>query len=318
MNLMGLRCACRPRAVLPLDHYTSGACPDPPFMLEWIEDILDDVTSDTLHRDGNITATRLLGCPRETVLLDNLPVALDPGRLHNAKWGSVFHDRLHQRAARGTYAEVSLPPDGAEPPILFGVPVRGKVDKVRADFSEICDWKTHGETSHQIKYRLKQAGRIDRELAAQLNIYRILIARSVLKVPDDQFRPVLTAWHVAQVRARRGPGEPPPKPRGKSGWMPEEPPPPGFRVRLPIMSEEEIARMRPFDDDEAPGTQPYTVRDFVGMYEGFRRDRAAGMAMQDAVRKNLPLVGRGVWKGTKCTRYCAALELCDGIEGVQR
>jgi len=315
MQITGFRCQCKtdPQAILPLDHYSSGACPAPPFMAEWITTMLMGLAGDTEHCDGKITATRLLGCPRQSILSDEIPLALDVRRLHSGQAGTSWHKAIREGGARAdSQYELRLPSTE-----LFGVEVSGRCDRVSLDWSEIEDWKTHGESSMGFKWRNAKSGRVDRELAAQLNLYRLIIARLILKVPDAEYRPRLIGWHMAMVRAQRGPGEPPPKP-GYKGRMPEEPPPPGFRVTLPIMSEDEIGRLRPFDDEDSPGMQPYSVRDIVKMYVDYRAARVAGATLTDALRAHVPLVGRGVWRGTMCTRYCAALEACNEVEGVGR
>jgi len=160
--------------------------------------MLERQQDDEFHADGRITATRLLGCPRQTILLDTRPVFLDLRRAYSAYVGSERHDAIRRRT-RGAFDELKLDAE------LFGTRVAGICDKVRHDMTEIVDWKFHGSVAQQMKWKRHRAGQPDRELAAQLNIYRLLIARSVLQVPDDDFRPKLTAWHMAMVSAGRGP-----------------------------------------------------------------------------------------------------------------
>jgi len=312
MKVSGFLCGCARTVVQPRDHYDSGACPDPPFPLEWINAILDRNEGDERHAGGNITATRLLGCPRAALLLDERPVPVDVKRLHSAAFGHEWHDLMAARRG-ASLAKVVIPATE-----LFGVQVSGEVDKVAPDWSTITDWKVHGETAQRMKHNKRKAGGVDRDLAAQLNIYRILIARSILKVPDDEYRPTMVGWHLAMVSAEPHPSEPPPTPRGKSGWVPDAPVPPGVQVVCPVMTEAEIARHRPLDDDRSPGTQPYTVREIVKMYVDFRAARVGGMAFDQALRTHVPLVGRNIFGGKQCLRYCAALPLCDKVEGVQR
>ncbi len=324
MKINGLRCDTTPQSgcsapgtILPLDHYeptsNDGTCRRPPFPVEWIRGILRRAGDDAFHAGGRITATRLLGCPRQTILCDTRSIAVDVRKMHSADSGSRLHASMLEDADPGAYTEIAIP--GAP---LFGVKIGGRVDTVRSDLSEIRDWKFHGEKSQGFKRSRRDKGLPDRELAAQLNIYRLLIARSVLHVPDNEFRPRLTGWHLAMTGAPRGRIEPPPTPRGARGWVPEEPPPPGMAFECPIMTEDEIARLRPFDDDNAPGTQPYTVREIVGMYVAYRDAVAGGADPDAALKAHVPLVGRGVWRGTMCSRYCIALEECDKVEGIVR
>lgn len=316
MRIVGLACRCRKGEILPLDHFeaspAAGGCANPPLPVEWIRSILAGIEGDALHRDNRITATRLLGCPREIILLDNEGIVFDPIKAHSGHAGSVWHAEM-ERHVKGARTTVTLPPTP-----MFGIEVSGEFDKAAQDWSEIVDWKTHGESSMELKWQRFQSGQPDRELAAQLNIYRLAIARSILKVPDDQYQPRLIGWHLAMVRAAAGPGEPPIEPSRRGGYGKKEPPPPAFQVQCPIMSEDEIARVRPFDDERSPGAQPYTVREIVRMYAEYHAAVKAGMSMDLALRRHVPLVGRGMWGGKKCTRYCSALGACDKVEGIRR
>ena len=313
MEITGFRCPCKTdrNVVLPLDHYSSGACTAPPGPMEWIASMLAGVASDD-HKGGRITATRLLRCPRQEILADEVPLAIDVRRLHSLRAGTMWHKEMARHPRADSNYEVSLGP--AE---VLGIPLSGRLDRVSKDWGEIEDWKTHAESSMGFKWRDARGGKLDRELAAQLNLYRILIAKSILKVDPAEYKPRLIGWHLAMVRAQPGPGEPPPKP-GKNGKMPELPPPSAFRVVLPIMSEEDIGRLRPFDSEDAPGTQPYSVSDIVAMYVAYQWARSNGMSREEALKRHVPLVGRGIWRGTCCTRYCAALEECDKVEGIRR
>jgi hypothetical protein len=60
------------------------------------------------------------------------------------------------------------------------------------------------------------------------------------------------------------------------------------------------------------------VREIVKMYVDFRAAVEGGMQFAQALRTHVPLVGRNMFGGKMCTRYCAALELCDQVEGIQR
>lgn len=295
MKIASLRCACS-FGSLPLDHYHSGACKKPPMPLPRINGILASVQGDTAHRDGKITATRVLTCARQVIIEDNIPVPFDVLSYNSIYDGIIEHDAMQRHAPPGTYAEIHLPLPGQSPPMLFGVPVEGTIDFVTADMREIHDYKKHSETAQKFKF---QRGGADPELAAQLNIYRLLLEQCVAGTRIEK----LVVWHGAMTSAAGAP--------------------PWFRVELPLMDEAQIARIKPHGGD-------YTVQDIVNAYVGFAgattsadlpTDAEVGLAgaggtkLEAAIRA-VPLQGRKMWNGKKCQLYCSVRDTCDRIEGV--
>lgn len=313
MKVSSLHCACA-RTPLPLDHYSSGACPRPPMPLPRILGILANVAGDTVHRDGRITATRVLTCPRQVAIEDNIPAPFDVLSYNSIYDGVIEHAAMQRTAPPGTYTEIRLPPEGAEPPRLFGVPIEGTIDFVTADLREIHDYKKHSESAQAFKF---ESGGADPEVAAQMNIYRLMLAQCV---PDAKVER-LVVWHGAMTSANT------------KTFRTKQPVPPWFAVALPLMSEEEIAAMRPHGGE-------HTVQQIVDAYVRFETEKAEVLLPTDrevgvrgepaeynypddgrrlkAALKNIPLVGRGMWKGQKCQRYCAVKDICDDIEGLVR
>jgi hypothetical protein len=218
-----------------------------------------------------------------------------------AFWGTLAHREMEQRARPGAYQEVTIPPFE-----FGGVMVEGKVDHVSGNFKIIKDWKTHNESSQGFKFGAYEKGGLDPEGAAQLNIYRIGIAKAILKTEPSEYKPKLLLVHGANV------------PHGKVPW---------FEAEQPIMSEEQVLALRPFDDEKHPQTQPFTVRELMGQLVDANRRIAAGEEA-DGVIASIPLVGKNVWAwrwnkstrqkerlavGDKCTKYCAAKRACDEI-----
>lgn len=316
MRIRSIYCACNERSDNPLDHYETTNCgaaaPGRPerIPLEWIRSVLAAESGDTFHADGRLTATRILGCPRETAILDNKDVPFDVRRFNSIHWGTVLHAELARHAKEGDYKEVAIPPFP-----FGGYELQGTFDHVRADFRLLKDWKTHGENKQGWSYKDFIKGKPNREGAAQLNLYRIGIAKSVLKVEPDSYRPTLLLVHAANVAHDGVP------------WYEQE---------CPIMSEEQILALRPHDDDEHPLTQPYTVAELMQQLAEFDRKRRlltpADGNYNEAVSRliaEMPMVGAGVWAwkwnsrarrkeklaiGDKCTKYCAARDICMGLE----
>jgi hypothetical protein len=240
--------------------------------------------ADDFHAGNRITITRLLTCPREIAICDNVPVPhVDLRKRDSLRKGTVIHADLERHTVDG-YGEVEFPRPGKPAPLLLGAPISGRIDWVAADFGEIHDYKSHAETSRKMKTRILTAPEND---SAQLNIARILIARDMLDVDPPTYRPKLIAWHTAQVKG------------GAVPWLP---------VEQPYMSEEDIG-------DYKPSGGEYSVREMLAMYQQFHRSIADGMEMRDAI-KQIPLAGRKMFRKKKCQLYCVAQPFCDGLEGI--
>lgn len=244
---------------------------------------------DRFHSGGRITATRLLTCPREVAILDSIPITYDPVRGHSAYIGTLVHKDMEEGGEPGEYTEIEVPPPGCDPPIVCGIPMRGKIDDVSAPLDGIGDYKFHGDRSYNFK---ADRGGVSPELRAQLSIYKYAIERSV---PGANIKR-LWCWHGAMTAATNGTG-------------------PWFDVEVPPMTEEEILNLRPLDDERKPGKQPYTVRDFIKMYADHAERVANGMDVRESI-KLIPLVGRPMFGGKKCTNYCSAMFQCNEMEGI--
>lgn len=310
MKIASLYCPCNGRSDNPLDHYERADCgavePGRPerIPLEWITAILENAQGDKYHAGGRLTATRILGCPREAVILDNKPVVYDVRSGNQTYHGTMLHRELERCARPGAYQEIVIPPFE-----FGGALLEGRTDRVAGDFTVIKDWKSHAESSQRFKYEHFQKGGRDPEGAAQLNIYRIGIAKSVLKVNPDEYRPRLALVHGANTNFDGVP------------W---------FEAEQPVMTEEQILNLRPFDDEKNPGTQHFTVRELMAQHIDANKRLAAGEPLDDVIR-SMPMVGKDVWAwkwnkftksrvrqeiGDKCRKYCVAAEVCMGLQGI--
>lgn len=310
MKIKSLYCPCNERTDNPLDHYEREDCGAVPLgkpervPLEWITAVLAQATSDKYHADGRLTATRILGCPRESVILDNKEIVYDVRSGNQTYHGTLLHRELERCARPGAYQEIVIPPFQ-----LGDYFVEGRTDRVAGDFSVIKDWKSHSENSQRFKYEYFMKGERDPEGAAQLNIYRIGIAKSVLKVEPMEYRPKLVLVHGANVAFDGVP------------W---------FEAEQPVLSEEQILALRPFDDAKHPGTQPFTVRELMKQHVDATTRIKAGEPIDDVI-KSMPMVGQNVWAwkwnkaarshvrqaiGDKCLKYCVAAEACMGLHGI--
>lgn len=298
MRINALYCGCgTPRLkVVPMDHFSSGSCPRPPMPLPRINAVLQRNANDKIHRDGRITVTRTLGCARQVILEDEFDHVVDPRWMNSQYEGIREHEDMAKNAPPGWYAEVTFPRPGGVEAKLFGVGISGTIDLLRADFSAIEEYKKHAESAQYYREKAKREGEIDWELAAQVNMQRLLV---LIALGADV--PELIGWHGAMCKAG---GTPP--------WI---------DVRLPRMSEDEISRLRPFGSK-------YTVQQNVDQQRRYYEQRAQGVSKEDAVRQ-LPLSGldmfvseakpaRGRYpareRTCKCDRYCFAADNCGRIQ----
>lgn len=244
--------------------------------------------ADKFHADGRLTATRMLGCPREVVIIDTFPITYDPVRSHSAYIGTRLHKEMEENALPGEYKEIRIPLEGMEPPIVCGRRMSGMLDHVAPDLTEIWDYKFHGDKSYN--WQVKKGG-ADGDLRAQLSLYKYALERTTgVEVKK------LGCWHGAMTAATDGTG-------------------PWFDVEVEPMTEEEILDYRPKDSDRHPGEQPYTVADILDMYDAHYERVAEGMDPYESARL-IPLVGRPMFNKKKCTNYCLARFICDGMEGI--
>lgn len=304
VKIKSLYCACNERDDNPLDHHAQVDCGAAPvgsserLPLELINAILRQAERDTYHAAGRITATRGLGCPREVLILDYIPISYDVRRGLTTWHGTIKHKAMHEAGLPGHYQEIVIPP------FPFGdFTLEGATDKVKGDFSQITDWKFHSESSQGAKISRLGKGEVDWEGAAQLNIYRIGIAKTVLKVDPDIYRPRLVLVHLAETKAVGVPA---------------------FEWAAPIMTEEEILALRPHDHERFAYTQPYTVAQILAYLQEAVTAIKSGVAPDVAIAQ-VPLVGKAMWAmqwdpkgkrwikkewGLKCTTYCAAKVEC--------
>ncbi len=270
-----------------MDHYSKGACPDPPLPLYKIRGILRQHAEDKLHCDGKITITRTMGCPRQVILEDEFYHVIDPRSFVAAYEGTREHQDAAVNAPLGFYAEVTFPRPGQKPAMLFGVPISGTIDLLHADFSTIEEYKKHSEGAQWWVEKSRAKGDINWELAAQVNMQRLI----VLQMTGHDV-PNLIAWHIALTKAGG--------------------PPYAIRVRLPRMTEDEIANLRCF------GSR-YTVAENVRFMKRYYEHKQAGVSPRDAARQ-VPRAGLDMFKNRKgeckCDNYCAAKEVCDDVEGI--
>jgi hypothetical protein len=297
MPPVSLICPCT-FGTVPLDHYSSGKCggwkQGMKMPLEWVISIIEDRLGDAYHAGGRLTTTRCLTCPRETLIADLKPYALDPAKANSPHWGTAIHEKI-SRNRNSQYFEVCFggPGDALPPARLFeeigGIEICGRVDKITVGYGEIHDYKCHSETSQRY-----QAGDLDMTTAAQLNIYRLAIEQLVTEAKGKI--ETMIAYHGAMTSAR-----------GPEPWIPSV---------LPFLTESQILDIMPHVNTKKHETGA-TVREIIQDYQAFFARQADGMPLDENLGR-VPLRGRKMFGGQKCTAYCqpGVRAICDGLEGL--
>lgn len=273
--------------VYPPDHY-QGGCARPPMPMPWIRYLLKREQSDQEHAGERLTITRILGCQREYLISDNCGVVLDVRTLDRPARGTLMHKILEENAEPGTYTEVRVPPPGHEPPTLGGHPYTGRLDWVTHDYAVIGDYKCHSEFRQK---HVIQPKALFSDVDAQLNLGRIGIAKSILKCDPEMYRPRMVVTHSAFTSTTTG----------IPAWK---------DVEAKYMSEEDLLAYKPANGN-------YTVRELLEARAEYMARKARGVPVRDNI-KEVPLAGRRMISGNKCTYFCGMRGVCDDIEGIVR
>lgn len=308
----------------PVDHWSSGACPNPPMPLPFILGIMADKAADTEHAEGNLTATRISRCPRATLIEDFIGpdapgggLAFNPVRWNSATWGTALHEWMAKHSPPGSLVEVRWPRPDAQAIVLdFGegvkAPVSAQADFLPADKAVVVDYKCHSESAQLTKWWFR--GKPDEDLVIQFNVIRTLVEA---EWPDAKVEKGVF-WHGAMTPEMRtlpgckGCGAPKRK-------MPFEAPP-WFVQEIPRVSLQELG-----------GTKPKggrtTLREIVSMLlwgreeirvvsAAVKRGTPEWYAKVNGIINTLPMVGEQMYRGDMCLVYCGApQDYCFGIAG---
>lgn len=293
MPLIGFICPTE-RAHVDFDHFercVKGHNGRPAFPPWLARSIAEKALGDVRHGATDLTATRLLGCPRRTWIDILLPYRADPMGMVAAARGTVLHAAAAQSMdTTRWYTEASDPVRLQLVGRLFkgsygpeGVKVSAQVDVLAKDLSEIVDYKFPKDWS--VRYRNKRGGRASVEHAVQLNIARLLLDQQDWAIKDgyDSSTVRMTIWDHG-IGDREGPEA----------------------LEVTRMDELAILMATPFGEH-------YTVSDIITAYLDMAERHHAGVAPKKAISQ-LPLVGQKMMGGQMCTGYCAVAALCAEID----
>ena len=282
---------CKGKEVPSLDHWRRGECPRPPMPVRWLLACVRHQQRDMAHRNNNLTATRLLTCPVQIAILDNLTIRLDPTRLNSGCGGHAIQQFADDYAEPGDYVRVRFPLPGQTAPRILNVEVSGEVDYMDPGVVIIEDMKFHSETAQMFKVQAALGMRPDpaqdADYAAQLSIY----ARIVRQCVPGADPKVLRIYDGAMVS-------------GKGMIWSKVASTPWVDRTFTEMTDAQLAAHRP------KGGQA-TVADLIQDYGRF----LASDRSEQAIRE-MPLRGRTMMGGQMCPRYCLAREECDRLQGI--
>jgi len=259
----------------------------------WWHSLLNHALNDTRHRDGKITVTRLLTCPREWLLADFLPHTFDPRTQHTPAVGTLVQAAIAKFPPIGWVAEREVQGE------LLGLPLSAAIDlsiMFEAPISEdwplnwgkICEGKFHSTDSERDektgvwgKWKHAKADHF-----CQVNMQRILW---------EQCEPGLKVVEMKVARSSMiGDGKEMP------AWD------------VPVWDEDKIAAHR-------PGGGDFTVAQIAGFAHQaltFINERGPLDDYGNLVADAVPLVGRSMFNKKKCTDYCSLKGVCDRVEGI--
>lgn len=164
MPIKSILCPCSRGRPQDLDHY-QGRCKAPPFPEPRAQQILADVMGDTEHVNGAVTATRVLGCARATVIQDFVPAAYDLTKFEAAVDGTMLHEKMASNNLRRN-AMIEFRVEG----YMGGFKISAIIDRLYD--GEITDWKSTGRYYGSFKPK--------DEHIVQVNIQRFLVLQNKL------------------------------------------------------------------------------------------------------------------------------------------
>jgi PD-(D/E)XK nuclease superfamily len=282
--IKGFFCTCVGRNVAE-DHYSSGACKNPPMPIPWILGALHKEATDTVHQGVGMSPSRLAKCFRKTAIEATIPAIIDVRELDAAAGGTAQHEFMERHTPGGMLSEVEFPREGKPMPKIFEgteyeITMRGRCDVLKLGGDVVLeDYKTTGEWSQKFRWERRTA---DPEWNVQASLYKIL-AKKCEGIDIKR----ACVWSGARV--------------GKKSKAPA-----WFQIPITFMSEEEILEVKPLDGD-------YTVADNIREYKLFVQRIADGMSKEEAVRL-IPLFGKTTKRFSECD-YCSVRGACQEISG---
>lgn len=215
----------------PLDHWPNGPCSASAVARGWWNSLLQNTLQDTSHSGGNLTITRLLGCPRQPLIADYFDYTFHPSDSHSPAVGTAVGEKVAEYKPEDWSSEKRVEGE------LFGVKVSAAMDLSFTNGHKriICEGKFHGDFKwgRDEKYGLKPSP----EHKAQVNGQRLLWNKQEGEKPTQMF---VTRWAMTPERGKE-----------MLTWEVEE------------WTEEELGEFRPHG-------MPFRVKDLAAMWANFK------------------------------------------------
>lgn len=233
-------------------------CPLPPQARADYQSSLHRTLNDTRHKDGHVTITRLLTCPRAWLIQDLLPYTFNPLLVNKMKIGTLVQEEIARFAGHvGAQAEVKVRGE------LFGLDISASIDLLSGNM--INEGKFHGELrmdalmgrAKWLKSGYGQPQLLNDEHVAQVNMQRKLLEQNGYAhfYPPNQYTQ-MTGKAVHLILSHSSMSDP---------LWPSE--------RAPIRDEDWIGNVRPMGMD-------FNVRQIAGMVENFQLSGCKSMGYQ--------------------------------------
>lgn len=279
MPPVNVLCPCSPDPQ-PCDHWRGDyGCTLPADQRAWYQALLYRQLHDTRHRDGKLTVTRLLTCPREWLLSDFLPYTFNPKSARTPHVGTLVQAEKAKFAPLGWVAEREVSGE------LWGLPVSASIDL--SLLSGGGDMPPIGRISEGKFHAFDKDGRdpwsLKPDMIAQVNMQRLLW---------EQSEPGLQVVEMKVTRDSMAAKE-------------------SATFEVPVWDLEQIGRHR-------PGGGDFTVKQIAGFAQQVTNlvNEDDGIDQDELVRaiSDTPLVGLSMFHETKCTKYCAMRQVCDKVQ----
>lgn len=291
MPIIGWICPVA-RAKVPFDHFDScthgprGGAAYSPFLARLAA---RKEAGDVRHSTLDLTATGIMGCPRELYLTRTTGYYVDPSKMAAMHRGTALHGVMAD-AERGLDPAV-WSTEGTDPVRhdlrgdIGPFKVSALADAWRRDLTEIADAKFPKDWS--VKFRSKD-GKARVENSVQLNVERHLMAQQPWAVAEgyDPATVRLTVWDHG-IGANEGP----------------------MSQQCDHMTVEEMLAVRPWGSALTIHDQASLLVEIKTAHEALTPGDADG---KERLAASIPLVGQPMFNGSKCAG-CGVKERCDEL-----
>jgi hypothetical protein len=257
-------------------HRSEGYCLPPAVIT-----IMEQGEGQERRQGDRVSPSMAGGCMREHALKRSVDYELEPLSIWKMVQGTIFHGGLEKVQVPGWRVEVPMPEEGApDVEIWLGVPVSTRIDLLSEDGYVLEDYKTSSpfvKTTYD-KERKKYNDVYSLFAPGEDNQLQLNVEAAVVEKVTGK-RPALGIWKI---------------------WLGSRDTAYSWRYyNIPLMDSDALEAR---------------VADGANGWREFRRvmQIANGPERMDAIAA-MPLAGRMMFGGQKCSTYCAMKNVCDAI-----